>query len=170
MFDNVTVSFLSSVGKISTDIFVVVGLIVLLVTIGLTQGKNMLLVFLVSLYPAALVAVFFPYYDLIKIGSLKSSEVSEHLTVFLVSFLVFFSIFRTFIGARHQFHTFWRFIEVFILAVTVVGLFFALLYHVVKIESYYNFSYMFDLVFITKTSLFIWLVSPLVSFPLFVRG
>jgi hypothetical protein len=169
MFNDVTVSFLSSVGKVSTDIFVVAGLITLLVTVGLTQGKNMLLVFLVSLYPAALVAVFFPYYDLIAIGSLKSSEVSEPLTVFLVSFIVFFFIFRTFIGARHQFHTFWRFIEVFMLSVTVVGLFFALLYHVVGIEGYYNFSHIFDLAFISKTSLFIWLVAPIVSFPLFIR-
>ena len=58
----------------------------------------------------------------------------------------------------------------FVLSIAVVGLFIALLYHVVDVEQYYTFSIILDSVFTSSLAFFVWITVPLLSIPLFIRS
>jgi hypothetical protein len=170
MFNETTASVIASLGKVSSDIFGVVAFVTLFAALGLAKNKKVLVTLLVSLYPAALVAVFFPYYEYINVGNAKVSVVAGPLIILFLGTIGAFFILRPYIETHYQYHTFWRFAEVMALAVAIVGLCVALLYHVVKIESFYNFSIFFDTLFISPVALFLWIAGPLLSIPLFVRA
>lgn len=170
MFNEATDSVVDTLGKISSDIFGVLAFVILLTALGLAKNKKILIVLLVSLYPAALVAVFFPYYEYIKIGDPALSGVAAPILVLILATVGIFFILRKYIETHYQYHTFWRFVEVVALSLAIVGLCMALLYHVVEIESYYDFSVIFDTLFASPTALFLWILGPLLSIPLFVRA
>jgi len=169
MLDSISMGFLSDVGKISMDILCVFGLLALLTTLGMVRGKNVVLQLLLSMYPAALVAVFFPFYNNLKVGLIATSSVFPPLLIFLVSVAIFFFSFRTFIDSKHRLRSFWRFVEMVVLSSMVVGLFFSVLYHVVGFENYYNFSHVLDTLFVSPEAMFVWIVAPVACVPLFVR-
>jgi hypothetical protein len=170
MFNGATESVIGSLGKISSDIFGVVAFVVLVTALGLAKSKKIPIVILLSLYPAALIAVFFPFYEYIKIGDPTLSTVAGPLFVLILSTIGAFFILRSYIEARYEYRSFWRFVEVIALSIAIVGLCMALLYHVVEIESYYDFSVIFDTLFASPTALFFWILGPLLSIPLFVRA
>lgn len=170
MFNDATASVLSSLGSISTDVFGALGLIILLSALGLSKGKSILFTLLVALYPSAFVTLFFPFYDSIQVGNNAMAKMFVPLSVFLLSTAILFAIFRRYINAGYQFHTFWRFVEVIVLSITITGFTIAILYHVVDVDTYYSFSSFFNMLFASPLSFFIWILAPLVSIPLFVRS
>lgn len=165
-----TGSVLALIGGISGDVFGVLGLIVLLVAFGLSKGKDNLIVMMISIYPAALITEYFPFYSQISIGSGPLGNVLPSLFVFSVVAVATFFIFRNYIDTNYQHHGFWRAVEIISLSLANVGLTIAILYHIVGIEAYYNFSVVFDGLFVSNLAMFFWLLLPIVSIPLFIRA
>jgi hypothetical protein len=163
-------TFSSVLSFFSVDVICIVGIIVLCVAIGLAKGKNVILQILLSLYPATLVVIFFPYTDKLWFTSFFVNVLEiMPLAIFLISVVLFFLLFRTIVHARYQPHSFWRFLEVVIFSFLLVGLFFAILYRVVHIEDFYNFSTILDTIFKSSQSFFIWIIAPLMGIPLFMK-
>lgn len=157
------------ISSISADIFGYLGCFILLVALGLSKGKDSLIVFLLALYPAGLITEYFPFYDLFARNSQLIKDFSS-LFIFLSSLVAVIFFIKGYIDTNYQHHTFWRVVEVIVLAIVSVGLFFALLYHLVGVTSLYDFSFVFDALFSSKIAFFIWLIAPLLSIPLFVRA
>ncbi len=170
IINNTTINIAHTLSDVSADVFGVFGVVALFVAIGLAKGKDMLLVLLFSLYPSLLIVRYFPFYDEITIGNNNTTSVTiEKLMFFLLSVIVVAIIMRAYINTGYQGNSFWRFVEVFVLSVMCVGLFISGLYHVVHVERLYNFSFVFDILFVSPGVFFIWLISPLLSIPMFVR-
>lgn len=169
MFSETTNSVVSSLSNISADIFGVLGVIVLLVALGLANGKKMLIVVLLSLYPTALVTQFFPFYGRVPFISGSVPVGTESLILFILLLVASIFIIKNYIETSFQTHSFWHFVEVISLAVTTVGLGIAVLYHFVGVDSFYNFSIVLDSIFASPIALWLWLVAPLASITLFVR-
>ena len=158
------------VSGISGDVFGVLGLIVLLVAFGLSKGKDNLIVMMIALYPSALITEYFPFYNQISIGSGSLGNVFPSLLIFTVVAVATFFVFRNYVDTNYQHHGFWRAVEIISLSLANVGLTIAFLYHIVGIEAYYNFSFVFDTLFASNLAMFTWLLLPIVSIPLFIRA
>ena len=169
MFNETTSSVVSSLSNISADIFGVLGVIILLVALGLTYGKKTLLVVLLSLYPTALVTHFFPFYGGIPFVTGTIPLKFEPLMLFILSLVGSIFTIKNYIDTSYQIHSFWRFVEIISLSVTASGLGIALLYHIVEIDNFYNFSTILNSLFESSTALWLWLIAPLASISLFVR-
>jgi len=162
-----TESALSLMGSISIDTLAVLLCCALFVTYGTMKGKDKLLVFLFSLYPAVLVTSFFPFYALVGDGVLSRYV---PLIVFALSVAGIFYVLKDFVDANYQPNTLWRWIEVITLSVMSVGLCLALMCHSADLHLLYSFSPMFYTAFTSPYALFAWLVAPLASVPLLVKG
>ena len=169
MFSETTGSVLSSIGNISADIFGVLGVIILLVALGLTKGKKILLVVLLSFYPTALVTHFFPFYGGVPFLTGTIPLTFEPLILFILALVASIFIIKNYIETTYQIHSFWRIVEIISLSVTVVGLGIAILYHSVGVDNLYNFSIILNSFFSSATALWLWFVAPLASISLFVR-
>ena len=165
-----TESVVNLVSGVSADVFGVVGFIILLTALGLSKGKDNLIVMMLSIYPAALITEHFPYYDSMSLGSGTLANVLGPLLIFIIVTVTSFFIFKNYIDTNYQHHSFWRFVEVIILAIANIGLFITVLYHIVGIESFYNFSFVFDSLFTSNLAMLFWLVLPIISIPLFIRA
>ena len=170
MFNETTSSVVSSLSKISVDIFGVLGVVILLVALGLANGKKTLIVILLSLYPAALVTEFFPFYGGVPFITEVVPIGTEPLVLFILSEGVTIFIIKNYIETTFQIRSFWRFVEITALSIATVGLGIALLYHIVDIDTFYNSSIILDSLFSSPTALWLWLVAPLASISLFVRA
>lgn len=157
-------------GGTPAGILCAVGLVILLVAVGLTKGKDSLLVLLFSLYPSALLAEYFPYYGYIQVGTSEFSNILGPLIVLASLTAMTAYAIKRYVVAGYQHHTFWRIVEVVALSLAIVGLCLALLYHMVGIGQILNFGPSFGILFISDTALFIWLTLSLLSIPLFVRA
>jgi len=158
----------TSLMSVSMDAIMVLSVLALATSAALTRGKEVLLTVLVALYPATMITELFPHYGRVSV-SMAQSDTYERLAVFLVATLLIFLILRKYLRSTFQLRAIWRFIESFMLGVSITGLFFAALFNVVHIETIYDFSVVFYMLFATPAALFGWLLVPIVSIPLFVR-
>jgi len=166
----VTESALSLISGVSADIFGVLACIILLVALGLSKGKDSLIIFLLALYPAGLITEYFPFYSSFAIGNGELTKVLGPLFIFLGSLMAVIFIIKNYIDTNYQHRSFWRVVEVIVLSVTCTGLFIALLHHTVGVTEYYTYSIVFGTLFSTNLAFFIWLCVPLLTIPLFVRA
>ncbi len=161
-------SIRTSLTSVGVDIFGVLSLLALATAAALTRGKDVLLTILVALYPAALITQTFPYYGRVSL-ELANSDTYERLIVLLISSIIIFTVMRKYLKSTFQLRVVWRFVEALVLAVSITGLFLAVLFNVVNIATLYSFSVVFYALFATPVALFGWLLVPIVSIPLFVR-
>ncbi len=162
-----TETALSLIGNISIDIFGVLLCCALLVTLGFTKGKSKLLIFLFSLYPSVLITSFFPFYGAVE-GTAFARYVS--FVIFAASMAGVFYVLKDHIDANYQPNTLWRWIEMVTLSVVSTGLCIALLCHCADLHLLYSFSPLFDTIFTSSQALFVWLITPLISIPVLVKG
>ena len=168
--NSATDSVVTLISGISGDVFGVVGLIILLIALGLSKGKDNLLVLMISLYPSALLTEYFPFYDSVLLGNGHLSKVLTPLAVYLISAFAISFFLHNYIDTNYQHSAFWRFVEIFVLSLSIVGISIAVFYHIVGIEPLYNFSFVFDALFASNFAMFLWLLLPIVSIPLFIRA
>lgn len=168
MFNETTEGIGSQLAATSADILGVVAGVALLLALSLSKGRDELLAIMFALYPAALITEYLPFYQMVSFGG-GSADSVEKLVVFVVTFIISLVIIRSYVDTAFEQRALWRFIEGFVLSVTTIGLTLAVLYHIVHIEMLYNFSGVFDIIVMSPTALFLWLVAPLVSISLFVR-
>jgi hypothetical protein len=168
MFTTFSSDIISYAASVSIDIFGVVGVVALLVSVGLSRGKEVLVTVLLSLYPAALVTLFFPWYTLLR-SSTNGGPTLTKLMVFSVCVVVGYLILHTYVRRSYRASGAWGFVEVLVLALGSTGLALAVLYHIVGIENYYNFSSVIDVVMSSSYALFLWLVAPLLSMSLIFK-
>lgn len=169
MFSETTNSVVNSLSTISADVFGILGAILLLVALGASNGKDFLIALFLSLYPAALVTLFFPYYGTLLGGEGAALADFEPLLLFFLTLCICVYILKNYVNTAYQSHTFWRFLELITLSITTVGLLIALLYHIVGVDNLYNFSIIIDSLFASPLALWLWFLAPLVNIPLFVR-
>lgn len=169
MFNETTNSLVSSLSNISADVFGILGAILLLVALGMANGKKLLIVILVSLYPAGLITFYFPYYGYLTIGTENFFSSLEPIILFFVTLLACIFVLKNYFDTSYQSRTFWRYLELVTISVTTVGLSIAMLYNIAGIENFYNFSILVDSMFSSPLALWLWFLAPLVNIPLFVR-
>jgi hypothetical protein len=171
MFFPTETSVLGYVSSFSADILVVGGLLAFMFGLGVVRGKDTLITLLLALYPAALLTLAFPYYDLMGFSTGKggAAGVPDKLLVFVVTCVALFFILRGYVNCRYQQQAFWRFVELTALAVGAAGLTAAALCHVVGIEQYHPLVPLLHAVFASGMAWFLWLLAPLAAIPLFVR-
>ena len=154
---------LNFISSISADVFALLGVVALIAVIGVAKGKRVIIAILFSLYPAAFISMNIPQIVQLESGALAS------LFLFVVSIVAISFVLVKYMKRSFPERTFWRMVEIIALSVSVTGLLFALLYHAVRIESVHNFGVIADTLFASPIALFVWLLAPLISIPLFVR-
>ncbi len=169
MLNEATSNVMLTVGSLSTDILIVLALIVVLSVLGFIKGKNVLFTTLLSLYPAALVAVFFPFYDKINVGNNSWALMFGPFAVLALSFTLAFVLIRPYVHAGYQYQPFWKIVEVVALSLFVSGFIIVLLCEIVDVDRFYAFSSFFLRVYVTKTALFAWTFIPLAGIPIYLR-
>lgn len=154
---------------VGIDVLVLAATVCALIAWGYMKGKHVLLALVFSLFPAALVTSFFPFYGFLvgvipalTIGILKTS-------LFAILTIGIWVIVVRYMHISFVHAGFWRFIEVLSLSVTAVGLAIALLYTFTEFQTVYNFSSYIDRFCSTDFALFWWLLAPIATIPLFLR-
>lgn len=170
MFNDTTSSVVSSLSTISADVFGIFAAVLLFVALGLANSKRSILLVLIALYPAGVLTYFFPWYDYLSFGSGQHMRQIEMLTIFVVTAVGGVLIFKNYINASYESRTFWRILEITTLSIVTVGLAIALLYHVVGVDHFYNFSIIVTSLFASPYALWLWLIAPLITIQLFVRA
>jgi hypothetical protein len=161
---------LSWFSHVPYDILVAVLIVGVLFFLGATKSKDILLSLLFVLYPVILITYFFPFYTYLQFGNTQHPAVIGYLLVFVLTYVAVYTILRGYIHTHYQHHSFWRMTELVVLSVAIVGLLFASMYHITDAHVLYDFSLVFDTLFSSSLAFFIWLVTPLVSIPLFIRS
>lgn len=169
MYTQTTDSILHLVGSISADVFVLLAFVLLLIALGLAKGKDMLIVFILAVYPSALFTAHFPFYEKVQHISLLSTPSIPELVVFVATLLVGMRILSSYIDTGYQQHTFWRYVELITLSLAGVVLTVSVLYNIIEFQYLYNLSPVIDTVFASGTYFFFWLIAPFIIIPSFVR-
>jgi hypothetical protein len=159
----------SSLKDISADAFGLLGVVALFVALALAKGKDTVVALLFAIYPATLLTSTFPWYAKISLG-IGGEGAYERLIVFIIGTIAFFFILRGYIESYEQYGYLWRVVEAVALSVALVGLTMATLYHVVQVWHIYEFSVIFSSLFGSSTAFFLWLIAPVLAFPMFVRS
>ena len=159
----------NSLKDISADTLGLLGVVALFVALALAKGKDTVVALLFAIYPATLITTIFPWYAKISLG-IGGEGAYERLIVFAVATIAFFFILRGYIESYEQYGYFWRVVEAVALGVALVGLAMAVLFNVVQVYHIYEFSVLVGTLFGSPTAFFLWLVAPVVAFPMFVRS
>jgi len=157
------------VSAISSDVFAMLSGVVLLVALGLSKGRHILLSLVFAFYPAVLLTTYFPFYGMLPIDSVTSAAEMERLALFFLVTLFCFFVIRPYVRVGYRHRGFWGLIETVALSLTLVGFVIAALYHVVGFDSYYGFSGLADTLFASSTAWLLWQFAPIASILLFVR-
>jgi len=145
-------------GKVSLDMFVVCVALVCAVGLGLLRGRGVLVAAAFSLYPAILFAGSVP---LDRVGMAVGGF--AHLAVFAAACVAVFCIVRRHVESWRSAGGVRNMLGVVLLAVGVVGLTFAALYHAVGFERTYDFTALLDAAFAAKGAWYAWLAAPAVG-------
>jgi hypothetical protein len=156
---------LGSIADLSTDVFFLAGMLLVLIVWGFTQGREVLVSTLLALYPAMLVTSHFPYEYLVSMTGAYA-----RLLVFVVTVGAIFFIVRKRLSTSFFVSGVWRMVEASVFSVAVLGLFSTALYHVVDLGTVYQFSSLLDTLFLSSTAHIAWLVGPLICIPLVIRS
>jgi hypothetical protein len=157
MLNDITTTALATVGNTSTDVLSAIVLCVLLIVWGAMQGREVLLATLFGLYPAMLITNYFPYQYLTGM-----TKTSARLLVFVVALAIVFFVIRRQLMSSFFMGGMWRWVEVLVLALCVVGVLGTALYHSVNIGTIYTFSPLFNTLFLSPVMHIAWLAGALV--------
>ena len=165
---NATDSVLSVVGSVSVDLLGVLIACAAVFFLGSVKGKDSVLIFLFSLYPAALIADVFPFYSTVVGGG-----VTEHIAsiaVFVVTAGASAFVLSEIIDTNYQPSTLWRWVEIAVFSVLSVGLSIALLCEYAGLHHVYAFSDLFHLLFVSGPyALLAWVLMPFIALSLFEK-
>jgi hypothetical protein len=165
MLNDITSTALTTVGSTANDVLGLIGFCVLLIVWGAMQGREVLIATLFSLYPSMLITTYFPYQYLTGMP-----KAYARLLVFVFALAAIYVVVRRQLMSSFFMGGVWKWVEVFVLALCVVGVFGTALYHSVNIGTLYTFSPLFNTLFLSPIMHIAWLAGPLLCVPLVVRS
>lgn len=156
-------SYIKTFSSLPVDFLVIGGLLALVLFLSLKQGKSYLTAAIISLYVASFLYEYLPFTKTL-VSSIKGS--SNIFWIHAATFLIFY-IPIYFILSKAVMNDFGRgskkLAKALALSIAFVGLVISTLYHVVPIESVYNFSPFIDNFFSSNMAYNFWLIAPLIA-------
>jgi len=160
---------LQSLSGIALDGFLIVCVVVLLTGIALYFGRQRVAAFALSLYPALLLFLYFPFVERFIFFRKSSSRVVISKLLIFAVFLVFAyvvvrrKILRDYDGYESRSIT-----ASVIMSIAVVILLLTISYHIIPLEKLYDFSPKFDSLLTFYSAAFWGLLLPLILIIAFV--
>lgn len=145
------------------------GVIILLCVLGFVHGKDTLIAVLVALYVGAAVMQLFPLYPLVRSTFALSESTPLRLYMFGLTTTVAFMVFRRYVYTLYQHSTFWRIFEIILLSLLIVGFAGSVTCYIMGSTGFVPALGPVATLFVPSYALAVWLIAPLVSFPLFIR-
>jgi hypothetical protein len=148
---------LGIVTSLSLDAIILIVLFVIFLGYGFRYGTHRLIALVLSLYISIPIFTAFPYLD--KINFLTEFYVQTAL--FLVTLILLSVIVGRIIGDEYPDVGLNSFVINGLLSLFIVVLFMVISYHVLPIESVYDFASPIDSLFSSTHLFFLWLIAPL---------
>ncbi len=153
---------LAEITGISLDFLIIAALFVALSAYALYFGKNRIVSLILALYGAITLYTAFPYQNSVLIFRNSPGQVVvSKLVVFIVFTAILHLLFNRIVSIEYGFGRFRKPTEVALLSLSALVLMLVVVYQIIPIENFYNFSSIADGIFMAKQSLFWWLLAPI---------
>ncbi len=138
----------------SSDAIIILAIIAIGSAYAYFMGKGRGISLLLSFFPTALIFLYFPF--------LKTSEVILQIVVFLVILFAINTVMNRFISSNFPYSKIRTIFEAIVIGILLGGFLLLTSYHLINIDSLYNFSSWTDALF-AKNTLFYWLIAPFIG-------
>ncbi len=153
------IDLFKSSSALTNDSIVLITLFVLFATYGLYFGKGRIISLLLAFYPAAFLFQNFPYTSKLLFLHGAQPEAFNKFLIFLLFLVPLDIIIGRFIFSESGYGGSFHFVRVAGLALIGVILTLVMIYSVVNLDAFYNFSPTLDSLFV-PTNIFWWLIGP----------
>jgi hypothetical protein len=157
---DVATSVSHSVASSTTDVFFVVGVCGVLLLLGFTRGKHLLVAGIFAFYPALVLSQVFPWHDLMR-GTIPSEYI--HGIVFLVLWTLLFLLCTRFIFEPYARTGVLGVVDVVVLAAAFGGALSASLASMLPLATFFGATPFLKAFFLPLTASFFWMLAPLVA-------
>lgn len=150
------------VTDISTDVFAISLVVIVLFTYGVRTGKRRLISLILSSYVALAAYLYFPYREAaLLFRDTPMQLLLSNVLIFAVFLLAAHILIGRFITAEFPFGSGGKWFEATILSLLATALILAIFYHVLSISDVVDFDKNVDVLFASSSSFFWWLILPL---------
>jgi hypothetical protein len=154
-------SYIKTFSSLPTDFLIIGGLFALILFLSLKQGRSYLAAAIISLYIASFLYEYLPFTKTL-VSTIKGS--SNLFWIHTATFLIFY-IASYFIISKVSMSDYGRsksrLFKACLLTAAFVGLLISVFYHIIPLESVYNFSPAIDKIFASNIAYNFWLIAPL---------
>ena len=155
-------TYIKTFTSLPVDFLILGALFALVMFLALKQGKSYLVAGIISLYIASFFFLNLPFTKVLTATIKGSSNIFWiNSGIFLIFYVpVYFAISQITLtdfgnGAM-------KYVRASVLSISFIGLFLSIFYHLIPIESVYNFSPSIDSIFAPDMAFNFWLLIPLV--------
>lgn len=154
-------SYIQTFNSLPADFLIIGGIFAVVLFLSLRQGKSYLASGIISLYLASFIYEFLPFTKTLVSSIQGSSNIFWiHTAAFLIFFVpIYFVISKVILSDFGRGSK--KFARALLLSAAFVGLLISIFYHIIPLESVYNFSTTIDKLFISDMAFNFWLIAPL---------
>lgn len=151
-----------SIGFLTLDILIILGLLVGFFFISMTRGEYVLARIILTFYPATVLFFNLPYFT--PRGSIV--QIITYASIFIVTHILLSKHFT----AKRSYAQGKKIFDACLLSIATVITLLTIYYHVLPLEAVYNFTLPFAYLFTTTLPFGVWLVLPIVLLAIANRG